>query len=198
MLHPLMPTDGPISNNEAQASFVGEVPRLQGKIEVAPYNPDWHAQFEAEAALIRGALGQRVLELEHVGSTSVPGLHAKPVVDIDLIVLDSTDEESYLPALEAAGYTLTIREPHWHEHRMLKRMEPAVNLHVWMQGSPEAARHKIFRDWLRTHEADRLAYGAHKQALAEQEFTYMHEYNNAKSVLIREILACALNALPTA
>jgi GrpB-like predicted nucleotidyltransferase (UPF0157 family) len=193
-----MPTDAPITTDEAQASFVGEIPRLQGKIEVASYNPEWPVQFEAEAALIRRTLGDRVLELEHVGSTSVPGLQAKPILDIDLVVIDSTDERAYLPALEAAGYTLTIREPHWHEHRMLKRMEPAVNLHVWTLGSPEAARHKIFRDWLRTHEADRRAYGSHKQALAEQEFSYMHEYNNVKSILIREILARALDALPTA
>ena len=193
-----MPIDGPISKDEAQASFVGEIPRLQGKIEVIPYNPDWPAQFEAEAAIIHSALGGLVLELEHVGSTSVPGLQAKPVLDIDLVVLDSTDESAYLPALGTAGYTLTIRESHWHEHRMLKRMDPAVNLHVWTLGSPEAARHKIFRDWLRNNEADRLAYGSHKRALAEQGFSYMHEYNNAKSVLVREILARALDALPSA
>ena len=192
-----MPTDAPITTDEAQASFVGEILRLQGRVEVASYNPDWPVQFEVEAANIRRALGDRVLELEHVGSTSVPGLLAKPVLDIDLVVLDSADEQAYLPALEAAGYTLTIREPHWHEHRMLKRTEPAVNLHVWTVGSPEAARHTIFRDWLRVNKADRDAYGAHKRALAEREFSYMHEYNNAKSILIREILARALDALPT-
>jgi GrpB-like predicted nucleotidyltransferase (UPF0157 family) len=196
MPHPLMPTDPPISKDEAQASFIGEIPQLQGKIEVTPYNPDWPAQFEGEAAAIRRILGDRILELEHIGSTSVPGLPAKPILDIDLVVLDSTDEEAYLPALEAAGYQLTIREPHWHEHRMLKRSDPSVNLHIWTLGSPESARHKIFRDWLRTNEADRRAYGRHKQALAEQDFRYMHEYNNAKSVLIREILARALDALP--
>jgi GrpB-like predicted nucleotidyltransferase (UPF0157 family) len=191
-----MPTDPPISKDEAQASFVGEIPQLQGKIEVTSYNPDWPAQFEGEADRIRRILGDRILELEHVGSTSIPGLPAKPILDIDLVVLDSTNESAYVPALEAAGYKLTIREPHWHEHRMLKRSDPAVNLHVWTQGSPEAARHKIFRDWLRTNEADRRAYGSHKQALTEQDFRYMHEYNNAKSVLIREILARALDALP--
>ena len=192
-----MPTDPPISKDEAQASFIGEVPQLQGKIEVTPYNPDWPAQYKAETATIRRILSGLILELEHVGSTSVPGLPAKPILDIDLVLLDSTDERAYVPALEAAGYTLTIREPHWHEHRMLKQLHPAVNLHVWTQGSPEAARHKIFRDWLRTNEADRCAYGSLKQALAEQDFRYMHDYNNAKSGMIREILARALDALPS-
>lgn len=79
MPHPLMPTDPPISTQDVQTSFIGEVPQLQGKIEVVPYNPQWPAQFEAEAAAIRRILGNEVLELEHVGSTSVPGLPAKPI-----------------------------------------------------------------------------------------------------------------------
>lgn len=197
MPHPLLPTDPPISQEEAHASFVGEVPRLQGRIEVAAYDSAWPRQFEREAAALRRVLGDRILELEHVGSTSVPGLAAKPILDIDLVVSDSTDEEAYVPALEAAGYVLTIREPHWHEHRMLRRSNPEVNLHVWSVGSPEAARHKIFRDWLRSHEDDRELYGSHKRAIAEQEFQYMHEYNNAKAEVIRQILARALEAVPT-
>jgi GrpB-like predicted nucleotidyltransferase (UPF0157 family) len=196
MPHPLMPTDPPISQEDAQASFVGEIPELRGKIEVTPYNPDWPAQFEREADAMRRILGSSVLGLEHVGSTSVPGLSAKPILDIDLILLDSADERTYIPKLEATGYILTIREPHWHEHRMLRRLDPAINLHVWSRGSAEATRHKIFRDWLRTNEGDRCTYGSHKQSLAEQNFRYMHEYNNAKSVLIREILARALAAFP--
>ena len=87
-----------------QTSFIGEVPQLQGKIEVVPYNPQWPAQFEAEAAAILRILGNEVLELEHVGSTSVPGLPAKPILDIDLVVSDSTSESAYVPALEAASY----------------------------------------------------------------------------------------------
>ena len=196
MPHPLLPTDPPISEQEAQASFIEEIPELQGKIEIAPYDLAWPARFEGEAATIRRVLGDQALELEHVGSTSVPGLSAKPILDIDLILLDSTQENAYVPALGTAGYKLTIREPHWHEHRMLQRSDPAVHLHVWTLGSPEAARHKIFRDWLRSNEADRRLYGSHKQAIAEQDFRYMHDYNNAKSGLIREILGRALDALP--
>jgi GrpB-like predicted nucleotidyltransferase (UPF0157 family) len=196
MTHRLMPTDLPVSKEEAQASFVGEIPQLQGKIEVAPYDPIWSVQFEGEAAALRHVLGERILELEHVGSTSVTGLSAKPILDVDLVLLDSANESAYVPALEAAGYRLTLREPHWHEHRMFKRSDPEVNLHVWTVGSPEAARHKIFRDWLRSNEADRGLYGSHKQAIAEQDFLHMHDYNNAKFGVIREILARALDALP--
>jgi GrpB-like predicted nucleotidyltransferase (UPF0157 family) len=197
MAHPLQPTDLPITEEEARACFVGEMPRLEGKIDVVPYDAAWPAQFAHEAAVIRSALGEQVLELEHVGSTSVPGLPAKPILDIDLVLRDSTRESEYLPPLEAAGYQLTIREPHWHEHRMLKRCDPVVHLHVWTVGSPEAARHRIFRDWLRSNETDRRLYGAHKQAIAEQEFRYMHEYNNAKAEVLRAILGRALEALPT-
>jgi len=197
MHHPLLPTDAPISEDEARACFVDEMPRLEGRIEVAEYDPAWPAQFECEAATIRSALGEQVLELEHVGSTSVPGLAAKPILDIDLTLRDSTCESEYVPALEAAGYRLTIREPHWHEHRMLKRCDPVVHLHVWTVGSPEAARHRIFRDWLRSNKTDRRLYGAHKQAIAEQEFEYMREYNNAKAEVLRAILGRALDALPT-
>ena len=198
MAHPLSPTDPPMSEEQARACFVGEMPRLEGRIEVADYDPAWPTQFEHEAAIIRRVLGAQVLELEHVGSTSVHGLPAKPIVDIDLVLRDSTRESEYVPALGAAGYQLTIREPHWHEHRMLKRRDPAVHLHVWSLGSPEAARHRIFRDWLRSNEADRHLYGAHKQTIAKQAFEYMHEYNNAKAEVIREILCRALDALPTA
>lgn len=197
MPHPLLPTDPPISQEEARASFVGEVPRLEGRIEVVTYDPAWPVQFECEAARLRCALDGKILELEHVGSTSVPGLAAKPILDIDLVVFDSGDESAYVPELEAAGYLLTIREPHWHEHRMLRRSGPSVNLHIWTAGSPEAARHRIFRDWLRSHQADRDLYGSHKRAIAEQDFRYMHEYSNAKSEVIREILGRALEASTT-
>ena len=95
------------------------------------------------------ALGDRVLTLEHVGSTSVPDLPAKPVIDIDLTVADSSDEAAYVPALEEAGFALRIREPRWHEHRCLVSFAPAANLHVWSPGSPEAIRHHMFHDWLR-------------------------------------------------
>lgn len=190
----LLPTDLPPGQAEAAASFVGEMPKLTHPIAVVDSDPQWAELYLREAARLRAVLGDKVLELEHVGSTSVPGLAAKPIIDLDLSVSDSADEAAYLPALEAAGYRLILREPHWLEHRMLKGPETEINLHVWTLGSPEAQRHLILRDWLRANAADRKMYGDHKRALAKRPYSYMYEYNNDKAGVIREILARALAA----
>ena len=143
------------------------------------------------AGRIRRALGDRVLALEHVGSTSVADLPAKPVIDIDLTVCDSSDEAAYVPALEQVGFVLQIREPGWHEHRCLVATAPAANLHVWSPDSPEAIRHRMFRDWLRDHPEDRARYADTKRASAVESNAAdesMMTYNLRKQPLIREIL----------
>ena len=129
-----------------------------GKVEVlASRSSSWTTtrpgprSIEGEAEKIRTALGERVLGLEHAGSTSVPDLAAKPIIDIVLTVADSADEDAYVPPLEAAGYALTIREPEWHEHRALKGTGPTVNLHVFSAGCPEIERMLAFRDRLRSN-----------------------------------------------
>lgn len=193
--HELMPTDHPPTQAEVEAAFVGGMPKLTGKIEVREYDPQWPVLYGREAERLRKLLGEKILALEHVGSTSVPGLAAKPIIDIDLSVENSADEDAYVPLLTAAGYRLTIREPDWHEHRLLKGPDTDINLHVWTLGSPEARRHKVLRDWLRENEADRSAYGAHKKTLAHRDYAYVYQYNNDKAGLIREILARALAAL---
>ncbi len=177
-----------------QAAWVGELPKLTGRVEVRSYDARWPHLYDQEAARLRRLLGERVLALEHVGSTAVPGLPAKPVIDIDLSLADSADEAAYLPLLEGAGYRLVIREPDWHEHRGFKGPDTNINLHVWTLGSPEAQRHVIFRDWLRKDEQDRERYGALKLELATRDFAYLHEYNNAKAPLIHAIYARALEA----
>ncbi|BDP43028.1 hypothetical protein DAETH_29970 [Deinococcus aetherius] len=194
--HPLLPDDEPLTAEQAQAVWVGEMPTLTGRVEVADSDPEWPRLYEREAARLRALLGERVLALKHVGSTAVPGLPAKPIIDLDLSLADSADETAYVPILEGAGYRLVIREPDWHEHRMFKGPDTNINLHVWTLGSPEARRHLIFRDWLRTHGDDRQRYGELKRELAGRDFTYLHEYNNAKAPLIREIYARALAAYP--
>lgn len=100
-------------------------------------------------------LGDRVVRIEHAGSTSVPGLPAKPTIDIVLEVPDSADEEAYVPDLERGGYRLSIREPEWFEHRLLKGPDPSVNLHVFSAGCEEVGAMLRFRDHLRADEADR-------------------------------------------
>src|SRR3712207_5978189 len=113
------------------AGLVGEAPESWKSIVVEDYDPAWPSRFGAVAARLRAVLGDLVISTEHVGSTSVPGLPAKPVIDVDLSVPDSADESAYVPALEEAGYRLVLREPWWYGHRMLVSAEEDVNLHVW-------------------------------------------------------------------
>src|SRR4051812_28960957 len=100
---------------------VGGAQPLSSPIELCEYDPAWPLAYRREEAQIRAALGENALRVEHAGSTSVPGLAAKPIIDVVLEVADSADEPAYVPGLEAAGYALRIREPDWLEHRMLKR-----------------------------------------------------------------------------
>ena len=141
----------------------GEDPWVNGPppvevVQIVPYDDDWPRRFRELAADIRAALGVVVLDLEHVGSTSVAGLAAKDVIDIDLTVADPRDEDVYLAPLEKLGYMLTVREPSWHEHRCLRLTSPRVNLHVFGPNCPETIRHRLFRDWLREHPEDRDRY----------------------------------------
>lgn len=162
-----------------------------GRIALSEYDPGWPGLFEREAARIRGALGAAALEVEHVGSTSVPGLAAKPIIDIDLVVPDSADEPAYVPALEAAGYVLTVREPDWYEHRLFKGPDTNVNLHVFGPGTDEHHRHLLFRDRMREHPEDRDAYEAAKRELSEREWPSVQHYADAKSAVVHEVLARA-------
>ena len=167
-------------------------PEQARHIEIVEPDADWPGVFEALRAAIVGVLGARALVVEHVGSTSVPGLAAKPVIDIDLTVADTDDEDAYVPALEALGFVLRVREPWWMGHRCLVSAHPAANLHVWPPDSPEAARHRIFRDWLRSDETDRQRYAAVKRAVAADGL--MSAYNARKEGVIREIFARAFSA----
>jgi GrpB-like predicted nucleotidyltransferase (UPF0157 family) len=155
------------------------------------YDPRWPEQFAREEARIRAALGDRALQIEHIGSTAVPGLPAKPIIDILLVVADSAHEPSYVPALEAARYVLRIREPDWHEHRMFKGPDVNINLHVYTAGSPEIDRYLLFRDRLRTQSADREQYAETKRVLAQQTWRYVQNYADAKSAVVEEIIARA-------
>ena len=164
-----------------------------GKVRVRlfAHDPNWPSQFAALADRIRSALGDRVLVLEHVGSTAVPGLSAKPIIDIVLAVADSTDEASYVPALEAQGFAFRLREPHWYEHRLLRAPGPEGNLHVFSAGCEEIDRMLAFRDWLRQDERDRRHYEEAKRELAAREWVRGQDYADAKTDVIREILSRA-------
>ena len=128
-----------------------------------------------------------MLALDHFGSTSVPGLAAKPVIDADLTVADSADEAAYVPALEAAGFSLRIREPDWEEHRLLTLETPRPTCTSSHPAAPSSRRHLLFRDWLRTHDDDRAAYAALKTELGQRGFTDGMDYNNHKAELVYDI-----------
>ena len=163
-------------------------PPLTGTITVSAYDPAWPARFEQHRTTILGTLGARALAVEHVGSTAVPGLPAKDRVDIDLIIADPADEDAYVPALTAAGYTLRTRDPDWYEHRCLWNDGHTVNVHVFGPDCDEHLRHLIFRDRLRTHPADRDRYAAAKIRSAESNPHDMPAYVHQKSAVIIDIL----------
>ncbi|MGY4099475.1 GrpB family protein [Nocardia sp. R16R-3T] len=175
------------------AAWVGGRPPQAEPIVLAPYNPRWPQLFAEQADMIRRALVGQDVTIEHVGSTAVPGLAAKPIIDIDLLVADSAQEPAYLPRLEATGFRLVLREPHWHEHRMLTRTDPAVNLHVFSTNAPEHIRHVVFRDWLRSHPADRDLYETAKRDLAAQTTNTPADYNLGKNPIIDEIYGRAFD-----
>ena len=160
-------------------------------IEIVEPDPAWPAQFAALATRIRDALGDRALAIEHVGSTSVPGLAAKPIIDIDVTVADPRDEPRYVPPLEAAGFRLRIREPNWHEHRLFVADDPRANVHVFGPDSPELVRHRMLRDWLIEHPDDRDRYAAAKRESAVASNAggeAVMAYNQRKEPVVREIL----------
>lgn len=177
-----------MSDEELRAVTLGEPTRLDRLIRLVDYDPEWPGLFRRETERIREALGDRALRVEHVGSTSVPGLEAKPTIDIVLIVADSSDESSYGPELAAAGYRLRIREPEWHEHRVFTGPDTDTNLHVFSVGCPELDRMLLFRDRLRTNESDLVRYGKAKRELAERQWRYVQNYADAKTAVIEAIL----------
>ncbi len=186
-----MATPTPMTEEQIQVAHLGVLAPLAGPIQIVDYDPQWPRLFEREAKRIQAALGDQVLRLEHVGSTSVPELAAKPKIDMLLVVADSADEPAYVPNLEAAGYVLQIREPDWYEHRMFKGPDTDVNLHVYTVGCPEINRVLLFRNWLRTHTTDRHLYERTKRELARVDWKYMQNYADAKTAVVEEILARA-------
>ncbi len=184
----------PLTDEQIRQVTIGEPEFHNGPITLVAYDPTWPAHFEREVRRIREALGNRARRIEHIGSTAVPCLVAKPIIDILLVVADSADEPSYVPALERAGYVLRLREPEWHQHRLFKGPDVNINLHVYTVGSGEIERCLIFRDWLRAHPADRDLYAQTKRALARREWRYVQNYADAKSKVVEDIIARARTA----
>src|SRR5436190_7223012 len=162
------------------------------EIIVVDYDQRWPGKFQRHAQIIASALGENVLAIEHVGSTSVPELAAKPIIDMLVVVEDSGLEDSYLPALVKAGYILRVREPDWHQHRMFRTPERDVHIHVFSAGCAEIRRLIAFRDRLRSNSEDRSLYESVKRNLAKEEWSDMNEYARAKSDVVERIIDRAL------
>lgn len=178
-------SDGP------QLEYLQPPVRADGPIRLAEPDPEWAAQYARQKERIEAALGPRAVQVEHVGSTSVPGLAAKPVIDIVLVVTNSADETGYLPDLAAAGYALQFREPDWYEHRFLHDHNPEVQVHVFTVGSPEVERMLLFRDRLRTRSDELELYQRTKRQLAARRWDYIQDYADAKSSVVEEIISRA-------
>lgn len=162
-----------------------------GKVEIVDYDLDWPQQFARLAAHVRNVLGPLLLLVEHVGSTAVPGLAAKPIIDINIVVPNSREEHAYAPKLHGAGYTLKVREPNWLEHRMFERKAARANLHVFSSGCPEVERMRLFRDWLCHNSEDRALYMKVKRRLAAQDWIRIQDYADAKQDVIARIMTRA-------
>lgn len=171
------------------AALVGEPPKTWQSIVVEDYDPAWVGRFVAARSVLRDVLAGLIVDVAHVGSTSVPGLAAKPIIDIDLLVADSADESRYVPTLAKLGYRLVLREPWWHGHRMLVSSAEDINLHVWLAAAPEPVRHQLFRDWLRAHPDDRELYASTKRRLAADTAHRPAAYSLAKNEVIDAIYA---------
>lgn len=154
-------------------------------IVLVDYDPSWPARFQHEWAKITTALGAEAISIEHIGSTAVPGLVAKPIIDLLVTVADIEDEPRYLPALQRAGYVLRVREP---AHRMVRTPELDVHVHIWPDGDPAVTEHLAFRNRLRSSTEDRNLYAATKRHLVQQDWPTMNHYADAKTDVILQIL----------
>lgn len=164
------------------------------EIRVVDYDPTWSQYFKAHQEIIANALGDNALRIEHIGSTSVPDLAAKPIIDILIVVKNSAGESTYLSQLETAGYVLRVREPDWNEHRMMRTPEKDVHIHIYSVGCGEIERNLTFRDRLRTNAEDRRRYEETKRTLSKNDWPDMNAYANAKKEVIESIIAAARDA----
>lgn len=162
--------------------------REKREIAIVDYDPCWPGKLEHERGRLRRTLGALALRVEHIGSTAVPGLAAKPIIDVLVTVADPDDDSALAASLESAGYELRVREP---GHRMFRPHTRDVHLHAWADEDPEVERYLVFRDQLRDSTEDRVIYERLKRDLATREWSDMNEYADAKSEVIAAILAKA-------
>jgi GrpB-like predicted nucleotidyltransferase (UPF0157 family) len=178
-----------MAGEPVETGLIGGVEKRD--IKIAEYDPAWPSLFAKHAKTIDDALASVALRIEHIGSTSVPGLAAKPIIDILVVVKDSTDESVYLRQLEAVGFVLPVREPDWQEHRMFRTPDKGVHVHIYSDGCPEISRNLTFRDRLRRNAHDRTRYERTKRRLAAQDWPDMNAYAQAKTDVIEDVIGAS-------
>lgn len=186
---PATPESKPRRPDVTDAELVGGVEKRS--LSLVDYDPNWPAMFNVHRDRIGQALGNQRLAVEHIGSTSVPGLAAKPILDILVTVKDITAEENYLTPLLEAGYELRVREP---GHRMVRTQTLDVHVHLLEAGDPNVDAYLLFRNRLRGNTADRELYARTKRELLKHDWTDMNAYATAKTEVIKGILSQARNA----
>ncbi len=153
-------------------------------LALADHDPAWADRYAEHAGRIGTALGDAAVAIAHIGSTSVPGLAAKPIIDILVTVPDITAEEDYLGPLVEAGYPLRVREP---GHRMVRTPERDVHVHVFEPDHPAVTDYFLLRDRLRTDADDRALYESTKRRLIAEDWPDMNAYADAKTDVIEAI-----------
>ncbi|WP_446663699.1 GrpB family protein [Flexivirga sp. B27] len=160
-----------------ETELVGGVERRELVLE--EYDTDWPNEYAAHAARVRAAVPEAV-SVEHIGSTSVPGLAAKPIIDILVTVRDITAEEDYLEQLIDAGYVLRVREP---GHRLVRTTQRDVHIHILEVDDPAAGDYLLLRDHLRVDEPDRQLYESTKRELMKTDWSDMNAYADAETII---------------
>ena len=174
---------GDLTDADLDSVLIGG--REHRPIVVVGYDERWPSRYEGLAQQVVASLKGQEVSVHHIGSTAVPGLAAKPIIDLLLVVQDVEAERDYVQHLEEAGFVLRVREP---GHRMFRTPKRDVHLHVLSAGAPEITDYLDFRDWLRTDQGDRVLYSSAKQHLARQDWSDMNYYAEAKSGTVLQIL----------
>lgn len=160
------------------------------QVEVVPHDPRWRDAFEAEARQVAAALGETVVAIHHIGSTSIPDIYAKPVVDLLVEVRDVNEVDGRGSALESLGYEV-LGEYGIPGRRYFRKDNPAGirthNIHAFEAGSAEVERHLAFRDYMLAHPADAQRYSELKRSLAEEHPQSFEDYMDGKDGFIKEM-----------
>ncbi|MFT2112746.1 GrpB family protein [Marinomonas sp. 2405UD68-3] len=177
-----------MENNEV---LIGGIEKVE--IKIVQHQVEWKNIFSFHRNAIEEALGEKALLIEHIGSTSVPGLAAKPIIDIVVAVKDAADERDYLGALISAGYQLRVREPDFFQHRMVRTPKRDTHIHIFSEGCGEIEKYLLLRDYLRNKKEARDEYEQVKLAFSKQSWTDMNAYADAKGLVIQKLLHEAAN-----